>query len=409
MLLHHPYESFAASVEAFVERAAADPDVLAIKQTLYRTGSDSPIVAALIKASQSGKQVTAVVELQARFDERANIAWARALEEAGVQVVYGLAGSRRTRKMSLVIRREGDATRRYCHVGSGNYNSVTALTYEDIGLLTADPDIGADVAEVFNLLTGSGSEVGLRRLIVSPVTTRPEVIAAIDAEAEAGPAGRVVLKTNGLTDPDVIDALYRASAAGATVDLIVRGRCGIRAGVPGLSERHQGALDRRAVPRALADLPVRGDHGRPLRIWLRLARHDGAQPRPTGRGRRPGPGPRHPAAPGGDAGRRPAPTGQLVDAGADGTWSRMAARRLRTRVQPAGSVPSAGARSPTASPAMRRRPCRRCGRRARQPARVGRSPDAEEPPERSPREARPVPPETVPWWRRLFGRSRRTP
>jgi len=268
VLLHHPYESFAASVEAFVVRAAADPDVLAIRQTLYRTGTDSPIVAALIRASHSGKQVTAVVELQARFDERANIAWARALEEAGVQVVYGLARLKTHSKMSLVIRREGDATRRYCHVGSGNYNSVTALTYEDIGLLTADPDIGADVAEVFNLLTGSGRALELRRLVVSPVTTRREVIAAIDAETAAGPGGRIVLKTNGLTDPDVIDALYRASAAGCPVDLIVRGRCGIRPGVPGLSD---GIRVRSIVGRFLEHSRLfrfGGDDGRPLRIWF---------------------------------------------------------------------------------------------------------------------------------------------
>ena len=174
--------------------AAADPDVMAIRQTLYRTGVDSPIVGALIAASLSGKQVTAVVELQARFDERANIAWARALEEAGVQVVYGLRRIKTHCKMSLVIRREGDHTRRYCHVGSGNYNSVTARTYEDIGLLTADPDVGADVAELFNLLTGSGSEVAFRRLVVSPLTTRGEVVSAIEAETAAGTKGRIVLR-----------------------------------------------------------------------------------------------------------------------------------------------------------------------------------------------------------------------
>lgn len=266
VLLHHPYESFADSVEAFVERAASDPDVLAIKQTLYRTGTDSPIMGSLIKASESGKQVTAVVELQARFDERANIAWARALEEAGVQVVYGLRRIKTHSKMSLVIRREGDHTRRYCHVGSGNYNSVTARTYEDIGLLTADPDIGADVAEVFNVLTGSGSEVGLRRLVVSPLSTRTEVIAAIDAEAAAGPLGRIVLKTNGLTDPEVIDALYRASAAGTSVDLVVRGRCGLRPQVPGLSDTIRV---RSVVGRFLEHSRIfrfGGDHGRPLRI-----------------------------------------------------------------------------------------------------------------------------------------------
>ena len=314
VLLHHPYESFAASVEAFVERAAADPDVLAIKQTLYRTGTDSPIVAALIRASQSGKQVTAVVELQARFDERANIAWARALEEAGVQVVYGLARLKTHCKMSLVIRREGDHTRRYCHVGSGNYNSVTAQTYEDIGLLTADPDIGADVAEVFNLLTGSGSEVQLRRLVVSPLSTRTEVIAAIDAEAAAGPAGRIVLKTNGLTDPDVIDALYRASAAGTSIDLVVRGRCSLRPGVPGLSEHIRV---RSIVGRFLEHSRIfrfGGEHGRPLRIWF-------GSPDMMERNldRRvevvvPVVDPDDPAAPGGDARRRPARRGQLVDA-----------------------------------------------------------------------------------------------
>ncbi|MGD0880450.1 MAG: polyphosphate kinase 1 [Acidimicrobiales bacterium] len=268
VLLHHPYESFAASVEAFVERAASDPDVMAIKQTLYRTGTDSPIVGSLIKASQSGKQVTAVVELQARFDERANIAWARALEEAGVQVVYGLRRIKTHCKMSLVIRREGDHTRRYCHVGSGNYNSITARTYEDIGLLTADPDIGSDVAGVFNLLTGSGSEVSFRRLVVSPLSTRAEVIAAIDAEGAAGWSGRIVIKTNGLTDPEVIDALYRASAAGASVDLIVRGRCCIRAGVPGLSENIRV---RSIVGRFLEHSRIfrfGGDHGRPLRIFF---------------------------------------------------------------------------------------------------------------------------------------------
>ena len=268
VLLHHPYESFAASVEAFVERAAADPDVLAIKQTLYRTGTDSPIVAALIRASQSGKQVTAVVELQARFDERANIAWARALEEAGVQVVYGLVRLKTHSKMSLVIRREGDGTRRYCHVGSGNYNSVTAQTYEDIGLLTADPDIGADVSEVFNLLAGSGSDMQLRRLVVSPVSTRDEVLAAIDAEGAAGSLGRIVLKTNGLTDTDVIDALYRASSRGASIDLVVRGRCSLRPGVPGLSEHIRV---RSIVGRFLEHSRIfrfGGEHGRPLRLSL---------------------------------------------------------------------------------------------------------------------------------------------
>jgi polyphosphate kinase len=224
-------------VEAFVAAAAADPDVLAIKQTLYRTGIDSPVVASLIRASEAGKQVTAVVELQARFDEQANIAWARALEEAGVQVIYGLVTLKTHAKISLVVRQEGDAVRRYCHIGSGNYNSHTARIYEDVGLMTADPDIGADISELFNLLSGSGDPPALRRLIISPVSSRSYLVEAIEVEAGAGRSGRIVIKTNGLTDPALIDALYRASAAGVSVDLIVRGRCCLRPGVPGLSER----------------------------------------------------------------------------------------------------------------------------------------------------------------------------
>jgi polyphosphate kinase len=237
VLVHHPYESFATSVEGFVARAADDPDVLAIKQTLYRTGDDSPVVAALVRASQAGKQVTAVVELQARFDERTNIGWARTLEEAGVQVIYGLVTLKTHSKISLVVRREGEEIRRYCHIGSGNYNSRTARIFEDLGLFTADPDIGADVGELFNLLTGSGDPPTFRRLVVSPMATRSQLLGAIAAETEASPSGRIVLKTNGLTDPEIIDGLYRASQAGVSVDLIVRGRCCLRPGVPGLSER----------------------------------------------------------------------------------------------------------------------------------------------------------------------------
>ncbi len=266
VLVHHPYESFAASVEAFVARAAEDPDVVAIKQTLYRTGDDSPIVASLIRASQAGKQVTAVVELQARFDEQANIAWARALEEAGVQVTYGLVRLKTHSKASLVVRREGDQMRRYCHVGSGNYNSLTARTYEDVGLLTAAPDIGADVGELFNLLTGSGVQAGFRRLVVSPTSTRTEILDAIEAEAAAGGLGRIVLKTNGLTDPEVIDALYRASAADVPIDLVVRGLCCLRPQVPGLSENIRV---RSIVGRFLEHSRIfrfGGEHGRPLRV-----------------------------------------------------------------------------------------------------------------------------------------------
>ncbi len=236
VLVHHPYDSFATSVQAFVALAAEDPDVLAIKQTLYRTSENSPIVDSLIRASHSGKQVTAVVELQARFDEQANIAWARALEEAGVQVVYGLVRLKTHSKISLVVRREADEIRRYCHIGSGNYNSHTAGTYEDVGLLTADPGIGADVGELFNLLAGSGDPPEFRRLVVSPLSTRSTLVESIEEEARAGAGGRIVLKTNGLTDPEIIDSLYRASQAGASVDLIVRGKCCLRPGLPGLSE-----------------------------------------------------------------------------------------------------------------------------------------------------------------------------
>ncbi len=266
VLVHHPYESFETSVEAFLGLAAEDPDVLAIRQTLYRTGEDSPIVDSLIRASQAGKQVTVVVELQARFDEQVNIARARALEEAGVEVIYGLMTLKTHSKISLVIRREGDDLRRYCHIGSGNYNSYTARFYEDVGLFTADPGIGADVGELFRLLTGAGLPSEFSRLLVSPMSTRTQLVEEIDEEAGAGARGRIVLKTNGLTDPEIIDALYRASAAGVSTDLIVRGRCCLRPGVPGLSEHIRV---RSIVGRYLEHSRIfrfGGVDGRPLRI-----------------------------------------------------------------------------------------------------------------------------------------------
>jgi polyphosphate kinase len=236
VLVHHPYDSFATSVEAFVAQAADDPDVLGIKQTLYRTSGDSPIVASLIRAAESGKQVAAIVELKARFDEQANIGWARALEEAGVHVVYGLVGLKTHSKTVLVLRREEEGIRRYCHVGTGNYNSRTARVYEDLGLLTADLDIGADVGDLFNYLTGFSRHTGYRQILVSPVTLRPRVLELIEEQTAAGPEGRIVMKMNGLTDPEMIDALYRASCAGVPVDLAVRGLCCLRPGIPGLSE-----------------------------------------------------------------------------------------------------------------------------------------------------------------------------
>jgi len=236
VLVHHPYDSFATSVEAFVAQAAKDPAVLGIKQTLYRTGADSPIVAALIEAAENGKQVAAVVELKARFDEEANIGWARALEEVGVHVVYGIVGLKTHSKTALVLRREEDGVRTYCHVGTGNYNSKTARIYEDLGLLTADADIGADVGELFNYLTGFSRHADYRQILVSPVTVRKRIMAMIEEQADAGPAGRIVLKVNGLTDASMTDALYRASGAGVQIDLAVRGLCRLRPGIPELSE-----------------------------------------------------------------------------------------------------------------------------------------------------------------------------
>ncbi|MDQ6909526.1 MAG: RNA degradosome polyphosphate kinase [Actinomycetota bacterium] len=237
VLVHHPYESFATSVEAFIEQAAADPNVLAIKQTLYRTSGDSAIVKALIRAAEAGKQVAALVELKARFDEKANIAWARALEEAGVHVVYGLMGLKTHTKTALVVRDEPDGVRRYCHVGTGNYNPKTARIYEDIGLLSADPELGADLTDLFNYLTGYSRQAQYRKMLVAPVSLRPGIVELIRAERDAGDNGRIVMKMNSLVDAAIIDELYEASLAGARIDLIVRGICCLRPQVPGLSDR----------------------------------------------------------------------------------------------------------------------------------------------------------------------------
>jgi polyphosphate kinase len=236
VLVHHPYDSFATSVEAFVAQAADDPQVLGIKQTLYRTGFDSPIVQSLLQAQENGKQVAVIVELKARFDEEANIGWARALEEVGVHVVYGIVGLKTHSKTALVLRREEDGVRPYCHVGTGNYNSKTARIYEDLGLLTSDPVIGADVGALFNYLTGFSKHADYREILVSPVTVRKRIIAMIEEQTDAGPAGRIVMKLNGLTDAAMIDALYRASGAGVQIDLAVRGLCRLRPGIPELSE-----------------------------------------------------------------------------------------------------------------------------------------------------------------------------
>jgi polyphosphate kinase len=236
LLAHHPYDSFATSVEAFIDHAASDPDVLAIKQTLYRTsGPASPIVRALIRAAETGKQVVALVELKARGDEQANIGWARALEEANVHVVYGLLGLKTHAKVTLVVRREGKHIQHYLHVGTGNYNPSTAHGYEDVSLLSADADLGADVTELFNLLTGYSRQHRYRKLLVAPTSLRAGITQLIEREGK--PGGRIIIKVNNLIDPEIIEALYTASQAGAKIDLIIRGMCSLRPGVAGLSER----------------------------------------------------------------------------------------------------------------------------------------------------------------------------
>ncbi len=240
ILVHHPYESFAASTERFIAQATADPDVLTIKQTLYRTSGDSPIVRDLIRAAERGKQVVVLVEIKARFDEEQNIVWARKLERAGAHVVYGLVGLKTHSKVALVVRREGNLLRRYVHIGTGNYNPKTARLYVDIGLLTCRPEIGADVTDLFNVLTGLSRQRTFRRLIVAPHGVRTRVIEMIEREighAAAGRPARIVLKVNAIVDPACIEALYRASSAGVDVELIVRGICSIQPGLPGVSDR----------------------------------------------------------------------------------------------------------------------------------------------------------------------------
>ena len=236
LLVHHPYESFSSSVEEFIRQASVDPKVLAIKLTLYRTSSDTSIIKSLVRAVERGKQVAALVELKARFDEMKNIGWARQLEKAGVHVVYGLQGLKIHTKTTLVVREEDDGIRRYCHVGTGNYNPKTAGLYEDLGLLTCDPAIGSDLTQLFNLLTGFARDTQFEKLLVSPRTVRPGITRLIRNEAALGPEGRIVLKMNSLVDPDIIDELYAASRAGTPVDLVIRGICCLRPGVPGLSE-----------------------------------------------------------------------------------------------------------------------------------------------------------------------------
>ena len=239
VLLHHPYDSFSTSVQLFLEQAARDPQVLAIKQTLYRTSGDSPITEALIDAAQMGKQVLALVEIKARFDEQNNIDWGRKLEEAGVHVVYGLVGLKTHCKLSMVVRNDGDRLRRYTHIGTGNYHPKTARLYEDFGLITCDDRIGEDVSNLFNVLSGYSMNTDYNRLLVAPHSVRTGLVERIEREVEHHEAGRsagIQFKTNALVDEGIIDALYRASMAGVPVQVFVRGICALRPGVPGLSE-----------------------------------------------------------------------------------------------------------------------------------------------------------------------------
>jgi polyphosphate kinase len=234
-LLHHPFDSFSPIID-FLRQAAEDPDVLAIKQTLYRVGPNPPIVRALMRARENGKQVSVLVELKARFDEESNIEWARALENAGVHVVYGLIGLKTHCKVTLVVRRERDGITRYVHVATGNYNSITARMYTDLGLITSEDDVGEDVTELFNYLTGYSKQRVYRKFLVAPVNLRSSILKFIERETELGKKGRIILKFNHIVDPEVIQALYRASQAGVSIDLIVRGICCLRPGVEGISD-----------------------------------------------------------------------------------------------------------------------------------------------------------------------------
>ena len=288
-LLHHPYDSFSATVEEFVRQAARDPHVLAIKITLYRTSGESPIVRSLIRAAERGKQVAALVEVKARGDEQRNIEWARRLEEAGVHVVYGLVGLKTHTKTVLVVRDEPEGLRHYCHLGTGNYNSTTARLYEDLGLLTTDPDIGTDLTHLFNFLTGFSRGVEYDRLVIAPQDLRGRLAELIRGEAAAGSQGRIVAKMNSLVDPELIECLYDASQAGVQIDLIVRGMVCLRAGVPGLSEniRVRSIVGRYLEHSRIFHFANGEGPGQPT-LAHRVRRLDAPQPRPARRGARAG-------------------------------------------------------------------------------------------------------------------------
>ena len=281
ILVHHPYESFSHVVD-FIDAAADDDRVLAIKQTLYRTSSDSPIVRALQRAADNGKQVTAVIELKARLDEERNIVWARELEKSGVHVVFGFIGLKTHCKVALVVRREDDGIRRYVHLATGNYNPQTARIYTDLGYFTCNPDFCEDASALFNYLTGYGELPQWRKLVVAPSRMQSFMIEKIDAEAalqKAGKEGRIIAKINGLLEPAIVQALYRASQAGVKIDMICRGICALRPGLPGYQRQHSRDFDRRSLSGAQPDLLLR-QRRRSAGVH-RLGRLDGPQPEPA--------------------------------------------------------------------------------------------------------------------------------